>query len=113
MGKIDDIFGSMAFFLPEHAEALAQHAYEKTLVTQPILEDDELAEMNLTLYDSVRHDFAVSVSWFKPIKGHLGRIERAWGWVQRIDASRRQIKLVNDDDFWWIDVARIVKVEKT
>ena len=46
MGKIDDLFGSMIFMLPEHSQALSEYYYEKTLIEQPVLEDDELEEIN-------------------------------------------------------------------
>jgi hypothetical protein len=112
MGLKDDLFGSMRIMLPEHVQALAEHAFEKTLIEQPQLEDDEKMEINYILNESRQLDYAITVSWWRPVKGHLGRIEMAWGWLQVIDMVRRQLKLKNDEDVWWIDIDRIVRVEK-
>jgi hypothetical protein len=113
MGKIDDLFGSMSFMLPEHVQALAEYYFEKTLIPQPLLEDDEKTEINYILNASRKFDYAITVIWWRPIKDHLGRIEMAWGWLQVVDMVRRQIKLKNDEEVWWIDLDRIVRVEET
>ncbi|UED78068.1 YolD-like family protein [Brevibacillus sp. DP1.3A] len=109
--KLDDLF-AMKWILPEHNQALSHHYYKSSLIPQPILEDDELVEMNRIIHESIQEDFAVSMSWFKPEVDDLGRMKTHWGWVQRVDTNRKQIKLVNDDGFWWIDFKRLVKVER-
>lgn len=114
-GRLEDPLG-MRFILPEHAQALNELAYEKLLITQPILDDQELMEMSRLIEDSRVDDFAVSVTWFEPERTVdnvvLGKEESAWGWIQRIDMNRKQIKLVNDDGFWWIYFNRIMRIER-
>ncbi|MED4586682.1 YolD-like family protein [Brevibacillus choshinensis] len=111
MGKIDDPFG-MKFILPEHTQALAHHYYKESLITQPTLEDDELAEINRIIHESVHQDYAITVTWFTPEVENRGSMLKEWGVVKRIDPIHKQIKLVNDEDFWWIDMHRIVKVDQ-
>ncbi|MCR8965340.1 hypothetical protein O0550_19380 [Brevibacillus halotolerans] len=38
-------------------------------------------------------------------------IESAWGWVDKFDSTFKQIKLKNDEDFWWIPVEAVISVE--
>lgn len=114
-GRIEDPLG-IRFILPEHAQALNELAYEKLLITQPILDDQELLEMARMIEESRIDDFALIVTWFEPEKTVdkevLGREETAWGWVQQIDMNRKQIKLVNDEGFWWIFFNRIMSIER-
>lgn len=109
--KIENPF-IMSFILPEHAQALYEHQYNKKLDKRPPIDDDDLAEMSVVIYDSVRQDFAVNLSWFKAYKGELGKIYSEWGVVKRIDMEHRQIKLVRDDGFWWVPINDLVKVER-
>ncbi|WP_340701619.1 YolD-like family protein [Brevibacillus borstelensis] len=110
MGKVDDLF-AMRWVLPEHNQALSDYYYEKTLVEKPELEEDEKVEINRLLQESLQLDYAVTVSWWKPVREDLGEIHASWGWLQRIDMPHRQIKLINDEEFWWINLDQIVKVE--
>lgn len=110
MGKIDDLF-AVSFMLPEHNQALSDYYFEMTLVEKPDLEEDEKVEINRILQESLQLDYAVTVRWWKPVKGDLGEILTFWGWLKRIDLNKRQIKIISDEEFWWIDLDRIVKVE--
>ncbi|NGQ95520.1 YolD-like family protein [Brevibacillus sp. SYP-B805] len=110
MGKLDDLF-AMKFMLPEHRALLEEHEYVKTLVPKPIIDEQEFGEMNFRIYDSVQYDYAITVSYWRPVRGGLGVIESVFGTVQRIDAANRRIKIVNDWDFHWIDIERVVSVK--
>ncbi|KKX53289.1 YolD-like family protein [Brevibacillus borstelensis] len=110
MGRMDDLF-AMRWVLPEHNQALSDYYFEKTLVEKPELEEDEKAEINRLLQESLQLDYAITVSWFKPVREDLGEILTFWGWLQRIDLANRQIKIISDEDFWWINLDQIVKIE--
>lgn len=101
----------MSFILPEHAQALYEHQYNKKLDKRPPIDEDDLAAMSVVIYESIQQDFAVKVSWFKAYKGELGKIYSEWG-VAKIDTAHRQIKLVRDDGVWWIPINDLVKVER-
>ncbi|RAP27032.1 hypothetical protein C2W64_01178 [Brevibacillus laterosporus] len=49
------------------------------------------------------------INWWKATKGDRGVIETAWGWVEKFDTTFKQIKLKNDEDFWWIPVEDLSK----
>ncbi|QHZ58579.1 YolD-like family protein [Brevibacillus sp. NSP2.1] len=107
--KIDDLF-AMKFMLPEHVAALAEHAYESTLVPRPVLEDDEMAEINRVICTSMNEDFAVTVRYWKETRRGYGEIRQMWGVVERVDTVRKQIKVANDAEFAWIDMRNITAV---
>lgn len=108
--KIENPF-IMSFILPEHAQALSDHYYCESLTTQPILEDDEMEEMNRLIQQSIHEDFAIRVTWFVPEIDARGHMETEWGWVKG-NPSLGQIKLVRDEDFWWINIRRLVRIEQ-
>ncbi|MCR8981668.1 YolD-like family protein [Brevibacillus laterosporus] len=99
------------FILPEHAEMIRQHHEDKKLIEKPIIEEDELAEFCYRISDSRQYDYALTISWWKETKEGRGVIESAWGWVDKFDSTFKQIKLKNDEDFWWIPVEDVISVE--
>ncbi|WP_068791791.1 YolD-like family protein [Brevibacillus laterosporus] len=99
------------FILPEHAEMLRQYHGDKKLIEKPIIEEDELAEFYYRISDSRQYDYALTISWWKETKEGRGVIESAWGWVEKFDSTYKQIKLKNDEDFWWIPVEDLVNIE--
>ncbi|RAP30851.1 YolD-like family protein [Brevibacillus laterosporus] len=78
---------------------------------KPIIEEDELAEFCYRISDSRQYDYAITISWWKETKEGRGVIESAWGWVEKFDSTFKQIKLKNDEDFWWIPV--VTRIQKT
>lgn len=58
--KIDDLFTSSRFVLPEHRELYLEMQEEQKLAPRPEIEEDELAEMNFRIYDSVQYDYAIT-----------------------------------------------------
>ncbi|ASJ54849.1 hypothetical protein BP422_15515 [Brevibacillus formosus] len=107
--KINDPIG-MGFKLPEHVAELINHAYEKTLVPKPELEDDEMVEIDRLMRASMTEDFAVTVRYWKEMRPGLGEIHQMWGVVQRIDPVRKQAKTVNTTDIMWINLSDITAV---
>lgn len=81
--KIDNLFGSSRFVLPEQRAALIEHNEVCTLVERPAIDDDDFGEMCFRVYDSTQYDYAITVKWFLPMKGDLGRLEEAWAWFAR------------------------------
>jgi len=110
--KINDLFGSMRMMLPEHKEGILQKKSEKQLVEKPVIEEDAFDEMNFRILDSIQYDYAITVHWFKHIRGDLGEIETVWGVVKEIDAVNMRFKLINDEDVWWIRVIDVIGVQK-
>lgn len=106
--KKDDIFGSMRFVLPEHRAVYVEHLEDQKLVPLPILEEDEIQEINELIRESIHSNQAVMVSWWKSTKGALGIVEEASGLIQKIDAIQQRIKLVSNEDVHWIHMNQLL-----
>ncbi|MGG1226842.1 hypothetical protein [Brevibacillus formosus] len=81
---------------------LYENHYEEVMTPLPPVDSDVLAEMNVIIYDSVRKDFAIAVSWLDEC------IRREWGVVKDID----KIKLVRIDGVWWVPLEKMLQVER-
>nr|WP_258399048.1 YolD-like family protein [Brevibacillus laterosporus] len=80
------------------------------MIGKPIIEEDELSEFCYRIVDSRQFDYAHTINWWKATKGDRGVIETAWGWVEKFNTTYKQIKLKNDEDYWWIPVENIVDI---
>ncbi|GEC93780.1 YolD-like family protein [Brevibacillus brevis] len=85
---------------------LYEHHYEEVMTPLPPVDSDALAEMNVIVYDSVRKDYAINVSW------HEDYIRREWGVVKDIDRDKNKIKLVRVDGVWWVPIENMLQVER-
>ncbi|WP_188069752.1 YolD-like family protein [Brevibacillus brevis] len=85
---------------------LYEHHYEEVVVPLPEVDPDSLAEMNVIIYDSVRKDYAINVSW------HEDCIRGEWGVVKDIDRIENKIKLVRVDGVWWVPLEKMLQVER-
>ncbi|MFD2087804.1 hypothetical protein [Brevibacillus brevis] len=65
-----------------------------------------MAEMNAIIYDSVRKDLAIAVSWLDECN------RREWGVVKGIDRIENKIKLVRVDGVWWVPIEKMLQVER-
>lgn len=108
--KIENIFAANRFVLPEQRELYLQFKEDQKLSEQPTLEEDELANFQYLIKDSAREDYAVTVTWWKPVKENLGTFCSMWGVIKWIDPNSRRIKLSNDESIQWIDLDKIISV---
>lgn len=109
--KIANIFAASRFVLPEQRELYLQIKEDEKLIRQPLLEQDETESMQYLIRDSAREDYAITVSWWEPVKGELGKAYSMWGVVKWIDQQGRRIKMVNDEEINWISLDRITDVK--
>ncbi|WP_080597850.1 YolD-like family protein, partial [Rhodococcus rhodochrous] len=91
-------------------ELYLQIKEDEKLCPMPILEQDELESIQYIIMDSARCDYAITVTWWQPVKEDLGKTCSMWGVVKWIDQNGRRIKLVNDEESQWIPMDRIVEV---
>lgn len=108
--KVDNIFGASRWVLPEQRAAYLQLREDEKLVPMPVLEQDELESFHYLIRDSAKEDYAITVTWWKPVKGELGNTCSMWGVVKWIDQHARRIKLVNDEEVQWIPMDYITNV---
>jgi len=81
------------------------------LLPDPVISDEQFGECNFRIYDSVQYGYAITVSYWQPVRDEWGRMEKWWGMVTAIDADHHRIKLVNDGGDRWIEVERIRRVD--
>lgn len=110
--KIDNLFGSMRWVLPEQKAAILDHNSERGLIERPVVDEEEFGEMCFRIYDSTQYDYAITVKYFVLQKGHLGTLEKTWGVVHEINPEKKQFKLVSDWESRWIKVEDLVSVTK-
>ncbi|WP_312115135.1 YolD-like family protein [Brevibacillus reuszeri] len=108
--KKDDIFGSMRFVLPEHRVLYVEHLEDEKLVSLPILEEDEMQEINSMMHESIHSNQAVRVNWWRSTKGELGIVDEASGWVQKIDMINQRVKLMNQEEVHWINMNQLLRM---
>ena len=113
MGKIDNLFEASRFILPEHKEGYLEWRRRENLIPQPIIEEDEYTEMCFQIQDSIQFDTAVTIHWWSATRVKMGVIESAWGWIDKIDTHSQQLKLKNDEEYWWIQLSKIISVRQT
>lgn len=109
--KVENIFGASRWVLPEQRAAYLQLREDEKLVPMPMLEQDELESFHYLIRDSAREDYAVTITWWQPLKGELGKNCSMWGVVKWIDQNGRRIKLVNDEETQWISLDQITDVK--
>lgn len=85
---------------------LYEHHFEPVVAPLPPVDSEVLAEMYVIIYDSVRKDYAINVSW------HEECIRREWGVVKDIDRIENKIKLVRVDGVWWVPLEKMLQVER-
>ncbi|GED32098.1 YolD-like family protein [Brevibacillus centrosporus] len=107
--KIDNLFQSVRFVLPQQRELYLELKRDEQLIPKPVLEEDELEEIQRAINDSRQGDYAVTVSWWSSVKNHLGCIHTMWG-VARLNPNTRKLKLMNDTSVEFIDIGNIVSV---
>lgn len=108
--KIENMWAASRFVLPEQRELYLQHREDAKLVKMPVLEQDELESFHYIIRDSAREDYAVTITWWQPVKGELGKTCSMWGVVKWIDQNTRRVKLVNDEESQWIHMDSIINV---
>ncbi len=108
--KIDNLFGSSRFVLPEQRELYLSMKEDDKLVPMPILEQDELESFHYQLRDAGRENYAVAITWWKREKNGFGTTCRMWGKVEWVDTNSRKVKLLTDEDVQWIPMDTIIDV---
>lgn len=83
---------------------LYEHDTENVIGPLSPIEADHLAELNVIIYDSVRKDYAITISWQDTC------IRKEWGVVKDIDRADKKIKLIRDDGSWWVPIDKLLQV---
>ncbi|MDC0764882.1 YolD-like family protein [Brevibacillus sp. AG] len=108
--KIDNLFGSSRFVLPEQRELYLQMKEDDKLVPMPVIEQDEHESFDYRLREAQQSEKAVSITWWQHKKNELGTICTMWGAVPGINENTRKVKLLTVEDVQWIPMDTIIDV---
>lgn len=108
--KIDNLFQSVRFVLPQQRELYLELRRDEQLIPKPVLEEDELESIQRAVNDSRQGDYAVTVSWWSSAKNHLGCVQTMRG-VARLNPNTRKLKLSNDTSVETIDIDDVIAVK--
>jgi len=99
------LWESSRMMLPEHREAIIEQ--NKTLLKKdkPIMDEEELENIEKVLWESYRLEVTITVVLFD----ELENIHRT-GRVTKIDQYKRMIMLQNENDYDWLKLDSIVRV---
>ncbi|OIJ13366.1 hypothetical protein BKP35_09020 [Anaerobacillus arseniciselenatis] len=83
---------SMAMMLPEHVELLRKLEYEMTKVEKPILDQQEIEEVEATLSEAITSNSLVEFTYWKE-----GFILTKKGFVRSCDLYQKVFKLIDEE----------------
>jgi hypothetical protein len=97
---------SSRMMLPEHREQLLEARREQMEFKYPILDDDQLTEINRLIVESIEQERAVAITYAEK----YGPAE-FWGWIQKVNVYEGWLKMVNDEDAFILSFKRILYVK--
>ena len=89
--------------LPEHREAWLNHIKEKKRRVKPELDEQEIQRISEVLAESYSNSCTVDLVLFRPFED-----EHVSGVVVGLNTSRREVKLMLDEEYKWIKLAEIM-----
>ncbi|WP_433958525.1 YolD-like family protein [Cytobacillus horneckiae] len=94
------------FFMPEHVQALKAIQREDSKAPRPILSEDQIEEMELTIAEALEGNNLLELTCWKD-----GFLNKRVGYIKKIDPVTRKIQLLDElDTLFQIDFLSIVKV---
>ncbi|MBE6185533.1 YolD-like family protein [Heyndrickxia ginsengihumi] len=96
----------VSLMLPEHVQMLKEMAIDLNRQEQPILDEDQIQELEIRINDSIQHHLPLEFTIIKE-----GFEQRVTGYVHRINQIQKQFKLKDmNDNVKYINFSEIVDV---
>lgn len=95
------------FFMHEHTGLLKKYADEDNKTKKPILDEQELEEINIIIYDSLNYTLPIKIETWR--NGYFNIIE---GIVDKIDYLNKTITLFTNEEKIKIPIDTITKTER-
>ncbi|TRZ38470.1 YolD-like family protein [Niallia circulans] len=97
-----------AMMLPEHVHSIKEALKEDKKITQPILDEDQIREMELLILESMEYGWVLECEMFKN-----GEIRRISGHVVHIDHLKQEIRIQDTkDSLHTIPFRSLVNIQK-
>lgn len=97
---------SSRIMLPEHREQLLEEKRKEQKFNPPILDDDQLQEINRVIAKSIEQERAVTITYAEKYG-----TAKFWGWIQKVNIIEGWLKIINDKDTLRLSFERILQVE--
>ncbi|OMF17272.1 hypothetical protein BK131_04725 [Paenibacillus amylolyticus] len=97
------LYESSRMILPEHKEAWLAQVEEQKMRVKPELDDQEIQRISEVLVESYSNNSTVDLVIFNPFND-----ETVSGVVVGLNTSRREVKLMLDEDYRWIKLIEII-----
>ncbi|MEX3713348.1 YolD-like family protein [Cytobacillus horneckiae] len=94
-----------AFFMPEHAKMIRDIDIEDSKQSKPILDEQELDEINIVITESLHSNSPIKITTWKD-----GFFADITGIAETVDFQKQTIKLKTKDDYSIISVKDITSV---
>ncbi|MDM5339676.1 YolD-like family protein [Fictibacillus enclensis] len=78
-----------SLMLPEHVKALREFDWDITKIERPVLDEQQLEEMNETICAAMEFNNSIKIEYYKS-----GRIETINGHIHYINVHNNQVRLV-------------------
>ncbi|KHD84746.1 YolD-like family protein [Bacillus ginsengihumi] len=96
----------VSLMLPEHVQMLKEMAIDLNRQEQPILDEDQIQELEIRINDSIQYHLPLEFTIIKE-----GFEQRVTGYVHRINQIQKQFKLKDmNDNVKYINFSEIVDV---
>ncbi|OMF05292.1 hypothetical protein BK129_15005 [Paenibacillus amylolyticus] len=97
------LFESSRMILPEHKEAWLTHMKEQKRRVKPELDEQEIQRISEVLGESYSNNSTVDLVIFNPFND-----DTVSGVVVGLNTSRREVKLMLDEEYRWIKLIEII-----
>ncbi|MDO7908407.1 YolD-like family protein [Paenibacillus sp. JX-17] len=95
---------SSRYVLPEHRDAMQEREQEQLRRGRPVIDEQQLQEIEVALIDSYNQRCEVKLVVFNPFED-----EEVTGIVTVVNTYTREVKLFQGNNFRWIKVEEIIK----
>ncbi|MFJ2042272.1 YolD-like family protein [Paenibacillus taichungensis] len=101
------LYESSRMIMPEHREAWLAQCEQQERRGKPVLDEQEYQRIGEVLADSYNRSSTIDLVLFNPFYD-----EPLSGVVVGLNSSRREVKLMLDEEFRWISLAEIISVNE-
>lgn len=101
------LWESSRMFLPEHKQALLDRKAQLKKEAKPELDEQELDEIGLVVFDSLKHELHVKITYWNE-----GFFRELIGIIDKVDLQLKQIKLRMDEEIDFIAIDCLKSVDR-
>lgn len=105
MKKLESIWGSSRFMLPEHMQSISREMQDQGRRNKPVLDPDEWELIDQALGYSMSEREQITIVLFDPFTDIKVR-----GIVHRVNLPMRQIKIQMEEDYCWIKMDDVIRI---